>query len=68
MVFLAFIEKNFHVLGDGGIIVTNKKKLFDKLSLMRNHGLKIEMNQLFGNKFKVGQLAGQFWKYNDKPN
>jgi dTDP-3-amino-2,3,6-trideoxy-4-keto-D-glucose/dTDP-3-amino-3,4,6-trideoxy-alpha-D-glucose/dTDP-2,6-dideoxy-D-kanosamine transaminase len=31
--------KNLNVWGDGGIIVTNKKELHDKLVLLRNHGL-----------------------------
>lgn len=32
--------KNLNVWGDGGIIVTNSKELFDRIVLMRNHGLK----------------------------
>ena len=32
--------KNLNVWGDGGIIVTNSKELFDNLVLLRNHGLK----------------------------
>ena len=31
--------KNLNVWGDGGFIITNNKKLFDKLLLIRNHGL-----------------------------
>ena len=31
--------KNLNVWGDGGIIATNDKKIYDKLRLMRNHGL-----------------------------
>ncbi len=31
--------KNLNVWGDGGFIVTNNKKLNDKIRLMRNHGL-----------------------------
>lgn len=31
--------KNLNVWGDGGYLVTNSKKLHDKLALMRNHGL-----------------------------
>ena len=33
-------RKNFHVYGDGGLIVTNDTKLYSKLKLLRNHGLK----------------------------
>ena len=32
--------KNLNVWGDGGIITTDSKELFDKLVLLRNHGLK----------------------------
>ena len=39
-IFSLHPRKNFHVLGDGGIIVTKNKKLFKKLLLLRNHGLK----------------------------
>ena len=31
--------KNLNVWGDGGIIATNNKKIYEKLKLMRNHGL-----------------------------
>lgn len=30
--------KNLHVLGDGGFITTNKKKYFEELKKIRNHG------------------------------
>lgn len=32
--------KNLNIWGDGGVIVTNSKDLFDKIMLLRNHGLK----------------------------
>ena len=32
--------KNLNSLGDGGFIITNQKKLYDKIKLYRNHGLK----------------------------
>ena len=32
-------RKNFHVFGDGGLIVTNNKFLYNKFLLIRNHGL-----------------------------
>jgi len=31
--------KNINVWSDGGIIVTNKKKYYEKIKLLRNHGL-----------------------------
>lgn len=32
--------KNLNVWGDGGIIVTNSQEMYDKIILLRNHGLK----------------------------
>ena len=32
--------KNLNVWGDGGVIVTHSQKMYDKLILLRNHGLK----------------------------
>ena len=31
--------KNLNVWGDGGVITTNNKKIFEKIKLLRNHGL-----------------------------
>jgi dTDP-4-amino-4,6-dideoxygalactose transaminase len=39
-VFSLHPRKSFHVLGDGGLIVTNDTKLYNKIILLRNHGLK----------------------------
>lgn len=39
-IFSLHPRKNFHVLGDGGIITTNNKKLYNEMLLLRNHGLK----------------------------
>lgn len=38
-IFSLHPRKNFHVFGDGGIIVTNNKQIYKKLKLLRNHGL-----------------------------
>jgi dTDP-4-amino-4,6-dideoxygalactose transaminase len=32
--------KNLNVWGDGGFIITNNKNVYDRISLLRNHGLK----------------------------
>ena len=32
--------KNLNALGDGGFVITNEKKLYDKIKLYRSHGLK----------------------------
>ena len=38
-IFSLHPRKNFHVLGDGGLITTNNKKIYEKILLLRNHGL-----------------------------
>ena len=40
--------KNLHVFGDGGVLVTNSKKLYDDLIKIRNHGLKKNIAQELG--------------------
>ena len=32
--------KNLNGLGDGGFVITNEKRLYDKIKLFRNHGLR----------------------------
>ena len=32
--------KNLNVCGDGGVLTTNSKELYEKIALLRNHGLK----------------------------
>ena len=32
--------KNLNALGDGGFITTNDKKIYEKIKLLRNHGIK----------------------------
>ena len=49
--------KNVNVWGDGGVIVTNNKKIYLKLLLLRNHGLK-NRNELkiFGHNSRLDTL------------
>ena len=36
--------KNLNALGDGGFIITNNKRYYEKIKLYRNHGLKSRDN------------------------
>ena len=60
-IFSLHPRKNFHILGDGGIIVTNNRKLFEKLFLMRNHGLK-ERDEaiIWGTNSRLDNLQASF--------
>ena len=37
--------KNLNALGDGGFVITNEKRLYDKIKLYRSHGLEGRMMQ-----------------------
>jgi dTDP-4-amino-4,6-dideoxygalactose transaminase len=49
--------KNVNVWGDGGVITTNNKKIYKKLLLLRNHGLK-NRNELevFGHNSRLDTI------------
>jgi dTDP-4-amino-4,6-dideoxygalactose transaminase len=60
-VFSLHPRKNFHVLGDGGLIVTNDTKLYDKIILLRNHGLKNRNESLiWGTNSRLDNLQAGF--------
>lgn len=60
-IFSLHPRKNFHVLGDGGLIVTNNKKIFNKIKLLRNHGL-INRNEssIYGTNSRLDNLQAAF--------
>jgi dTDP-4-amino-4,6-dideoxygalactose transaminase len=60
-VFSLHPRKSFHVLGDGGLIVTNNTKLYKKLILLRNHGLKNRNESLiWGTNSRLDNLQAGF--------
>ena len=60
-IFSLHPRKNFHVLGDGGIIVTKNKKLFKKLLLLRNHGLKNRNESIvWGTNTRLDNMQASF--------
>ena len=59
--------KNLNVWGDGGFIVTNKKKLAEKLFLIRNHGLKNRNNvEIFGYNSRLDTIQAVVANYKMK--
>ena len=60
-IFSLHPRKNFHVLGDGGLIVTNNKKIYEKLKLLRNHGLKNRnLSKVWGTNSRLDNLQASF--------
>ena len=54
-------RKNFHVYGDGGLIVTNDTKLYKKLKLIRNHGLQSRDEAIiWGTNSRLDNLQAAF--------
>ena len=60
-IFSLHPRKSFHILGDGGLIVTNNTKLYKKILLMRNHGLKNRNESLiWGTNSRLDNLQAGF--------
>lgn len=56
--------KNLNALGDGGFIITNEKKLFDKIKLYRNHGLKGRDNvEIIGVNSRLDSLHAEILSF-----
>ncbi len=60
-IFSLHPRKNFHVFGDGGLIVTNNKKIYEKLKLLRNHGLRNRNEaSIWGTNSRLDNLQASF--------
>lgn len=60
-IFSLHPRKNFHVLGDGGLIITKNKKIFKKLLLLRNHGLKNRNeSMIMGTNTRLDNMQASF--------
>ncbi len=60
-IFSLHPRKNMHVLGDGGLIVTNSKKLYQSLILIRNHGLiNRDKSSVWGTNSRLDNLQAGF--------
>jgi len=60
-IFSLHPRKNFHIFGDGGLIVTNNTKLYRKLLLLRNHGLiDRDKSLMWGTNSRLDNLQAGF--------
>ena len=60
-IFSLHPRKNFHVLGDGGLIVTNNYNIYKKLKLLRNHGLENRNSSLiWGTNSRLDNIQAGF--------
>ena len=60
-IFSLHPRKSFHVLGDGGLIITNNTNLYKKILLLRNHGLKNrEESLIWGTNSRLDNLQAGF--------
>jgi dTDP-4-amino-4,6-dideoxygalactose transaminase len=56
--------KNLNALGDGGFILTNKKKLYEKIKRYRNHGMvKRDDAEIFGVNSRLDSLNATVLSY-----
>jgi dTDP-4-amino-4,6-dideoxygalactose transaminase len=55
--FSFYPSKNMTVCGDGGMVTTNHRELYDKIKLLRNHGMEDKYNHLLvGHNFRLGEI------------
>lgn len=56
--------KNLNALGDGGFVLTNKKKLYEKIKRYRNHGMvKRDDAEIFGVNSRLDSLNAAVLSY-----
>lgn len=60
-IFSLHPRKSFHVLGDGGLIITNNTNLYKKILLLRNHGLiNRDKSLVWGTNSRLDNLQAGF--------
>ena len=56
--------KNLNALGDGGFVITNEKRLYDKIKLYRNHGLRGRDNvEIIGVNSRLDSLHAEILNF-----
>ena len=62
--FSAHPLKNLNAIGDGGFVVTNNKTLYDKIRLLRTHGIKKrDYVEIFGVNSRLDSLNAEILSY-----
>ncbi len=62
--FSAHPLKNLNALGDAGFIITNNKKIYSKIKLFRNHGIKSRDNiSIFGVNSRLDSLHAEILSF-----
>ncbi len=62
--FSAHPLKNLNAIGDAGFVLTNKKTLYEKIKLYRNHGLKSRDNvHIFGVNSRLDSINAEILSY-----
>ena len=62
--FSAHPLKNLNAIGDGGFVVTNNKNLYDKIKLLRTHGIKKrDYVEIFGVNSRLDSLNAEILSY-----
>ncbi len=60
-IFSLHPRKSFHVLGDGGLIITNNTNIYKKILLLRNHGLiNRDKSLVWGTNSRLDNLQAGF--------
>ncbi len=60
-IFSLHPRKSFHILGDGGLIITNNTRLYKKILLIRNHGLiNRDKSIIWGTNSRLDNLQAGF--------
>ena len=62
--FSAHPLKNLNAIGDGGFIITNNEKLYEKIKLYRNHGIKSrDYVEIFGVNSRLDSLNAEILSF-----
>ncbi|MFA5132722.1 MAG: DegT/DnrJ/EryC1/StrS family aminotransferase [Candidatus Paceibacterota bacterium] len=61
---LSFYATKSITCGDGGAFVTDNEHLYEKVKLLRTHGMSADASARYHNKYTPWDLVAHGWKYN----